>query len=189
MLVKVFLIGYMGVGKSTIAKKLASRLGLSVLDLDQLIEQEAQLSVPELFATTGEVYFRELEHRLLNQTIQTSPGFVLATGGGTPCFYDNINQMNEAGCTIWLQLPPAKILSRISKNLQSRPLLAAVSERERLKFIKKALEDRTPFYSQAHIHFQAENTSAGRLEKLAAAVKQFYSRKTFTSASENSTEI
>jgi shikimate kinase len=160
----VFLIGYMGSGKSTIAKKLANKLNLNWVDLDAEIERQHQLSIEAIFETKGEDYFRLLEHQTLMQLIPRN-NLVIACGGGTPCFYDGINLMNQTGITVYLQMSAEALYSRLSVVKLNRPLLKNKTDEDLRSFIKKQIELREPHYSKAKIIVSALNLSPTDLQK------------------------
>jgi shikimate kinase len=143
----VFLIGYMGVGKSTLGKKLAQRLEFDFIDSDQFIEKQVGMSIPDYFAQFGEEKFRELERDFIRKL--DINGCVVATGGGLPCFYDNMNIMNGKGVTIYLHRPPKELFQRLKNAKTERPLIAGLSDEELLDFISTQLEEREQFYNQA----------------------------------------
>lgn len=120
---KVFLIGLPGSGKSTLGKQLANSLLIPFIDLDIAIEKSEKRKISEIFKESGEDYFRKIESEILIKWIQSDTDYIMATGGGTPCFYTNMQEMNKAGATIFLDVSPMEIAHRIhsSKN-QSRPL-------------------------------------------------------------------
>jgi shikimate kinase len=147
---RIYIIGMMGVGKSTLGKQLAKQLHFSFIDLDKLIEKIASLSIAEIFAQYGEAYFRKLEQEALYQTANRNH-IVIATGGGTPCFYNNIEWMNEHGKTIYLKATDAFIHSRIMPNASKRPLLAHQTEEQIKATISQLLGQRELYYSQAQM--------------------------------------
>jgi shikimate kinase len=143
----VFLVGYMGVGKSTLGKKLAQRLGVEFIDSDSFIENQIGISIADYFEQFGEENFRELERKFLLQLSESS--CVVATGGGLPCFGDAMEVMNEKGITIYLHRPPKELFQRLKNAKKERPLIARLSEEELLEYITKQLKDREVFYSKA----------------------------------------
>jgi shikimate kinase len=145
---RIYLIGMMGVGKSTQGKQLAKQLHYSFLDLDKAIEQAEGKSVASIFEQNGETYFREAEQKVLHTTASRDH-IVIATGGGTPCFYDNMAWMNNAGLTIYLKANAAFVMSRVGRFPDKRPLLAGKSQEELEIFISTLIETRTPYYSVA----------------------------------------
>ncbi|HKL37723.1 MAG TPA: shikimate kinase [Bacteroidales bacterium] len=145
---KVFLIGFMGSGKSTTAKKLASRLGYECLDLDALIEQGEGRSINELFRLEGEDNFRKLEYRYL-RSIGEKQQAVIATGGGTPCYHGNMDYMNATGITVYLKMAPTQLHSRLKNTAGNRPLLKGQAGGDLVQSIVQKLEEREGFYRQA----------------------------------------
>lgn len=119
---RIFLIGYMGSGKSTIGAELARRLQLSFTDLDRRIEEMESSTIAEIFATHNEGYFRTVETRQLQLFLQSSSSGILATGGGTPCFNSNMDAMNAAGITIYLKCTTETLSTRLQSSTQ-RPML------------------------------------------------------------------
>lgn len=147
---KIFLLGLMGSGKSFWKKELAAKLKLTAYDLDLLIEAVEEASIPEIFETSGETYFRKAEAKLL-RWFGEKKSFVLATGGGTPCFHENIKWMNQQGITIWLDEPVSVLVSRLKNETNNRPLLNDLDENGLQQYLEKLLVERTPYYSQANI--------------------------------------
>lgn len=149
---KVFLIGLPGSGKSTLGKKLAKRLGLSFLDLDEIIEQKVNQPIREIFAQQGEEAFRKIEQRALHEMVTQHDAFVLATGGGAPCFFDNMEVMNRAGTTLFLDVPVATIIQRMHDNqITDRPLLQELDQDQLEQEYVAKFEKRLPVYRQAHV--------------------------------------
>lgn len=146
----VFLIGFMGSGKTTWGKKLAAATGRVFIDLDQLISEVAGMSIPEYFKLYGEEQFRILEREVL-QTLTTDKPAIISTGGGAPCYFDNMEWMNQQGVTIYLQLTPKALLSRLNKqkSIDARPALKGLRDDALLAFIEEKLGDRESFYKQA----------------------------------------
>ena len=148
---KIFLIGFMGSGKSYSARMLAESLSYPSLDLDDIIEEKAGMSVSQIFEQEGEKAFRVLEHDSLMNLIREKENFVLATGGGAPCFLNNMEIMNEAGITIFLDASPALIFERIKDTGSKRPLLLTIPPDELKSWILKKMKERLPYYSKAHL--------------------------------------
>lgn len=146
----IFLIGFMGCGKSYTGARLATLLESPFADLDDQIVQNAGMSIAMIFEKHGEDYFRELESNVLRQTTHFHPS-VISCGGGAPCFFDNMAWMNANGITVYLKTPPQLLAFRLRNETQGRPLLRKYSESQLLDFIELRLEEREPFYSQAHI--------------------------------------
>ncbi|MEO1514123.1 MAG: shikimate kinase [Bacteroidota bacterium] len=149
---QIFLIGFMGAGKSHTGRRLAQSLGFVFVDLDQYIQQKAGKSISEIFAAEGEAYFRELERDCLKE--QQEESLVVACGGGTPCFFDNMDWMNRQGITIFLDTHPSLILMRLQKGAAKRPLVAGKTREELQGYIEEKLAERRPFYEQASVSYQ-----------------------------------
>ena len=147
---KVVLIGYMGSGKSVVAKKLAAKLQISCLGLDDLIEKKSKMTIETIFSTKGELYFRKLEHELFTEKMQSNDSFVLSTGGGTPCYYNNHELLKNDDCiSIYLKASVATLYERLKSEKSKRPLLASLNEEELKEYIAKHLFDRSYYYHQA----------------------------------------
>jgi shikimate kinase len=148
---KVFLLGYMGSGKTTAGKKLAKALNLDFFDLDEVIEQQQKMSVNEIFDNFGEEKFRWLERNALKKTIITLSQGVIATGGGTPCFMNNIQLMNNSGITVYLKLNEKALFDRLINAKKTRPLIKSFSEKELENFILSQLSKRKDYYEQSKL--------------------------------------
>lgn len=146
---KIFLIGFMGSGKTTIGKKLATKLKLPFIDLDEAIVRQEKKSIVEIFECYGEDYFRIQEKKMLAHIIKSNEAFVLATGGGTPCFFDNMDVMNQTGITFYLNYTPAFLTSRLLQATQKRPLLKNVLKDNMDNFIASLLKEREIFYKKS----------------------------------------
>lgn len=146
---KVILIGFMGSGKSTMGKRIAKLLNVPFIDSDKEIECRTEKSIPELFELVGEAGFRELEKELIQKLAQKQD-FVLATGGGMPCFNDNIDKLNELGETVYLKHSSNELTKRlINAKKTVRPLIQGKTSEELLEFITSTLETREVYYQQA----------------------------------------
>jgi len=145
---RIFLIGFMGSGKSTLGAQLARRLDYQFMDMDQLIEDTAELTIPEIFNEHGEEVFRKWEHDILHELCSREK-LVISTGGGAPCHSGMMDLMNANGCTIYLKLSPKSLQDRLMKSKTERPLIKGKSETELLEFISILLEKREKFYEQA----------------------------------------
>lgn len=148
---RVFLIGMMGSGKSFWAHKLSALFNISAFDLDDVIEKQAGKTISEIFETEGENSFRQIEQDCLH-SFQQKDDFILATGGGTPFFFDNMDWMNEHGITIWIDEPIEIIANRLIKEKNHRPLIKNIPYDELLSFLINKREERKPFYSKAQHH-------------------------------------
>lgn len=165
---KIFLIGLPGSGKSTIGKSLAHELACTFIDLDKEIEKEEGRTIKKIFKEMKESYFRQLESRALKKWCQSADSFVMATGGGAPCFFDNIEQINKAGKSIFLDVPAREIAKRImNSHISERPLFSTddvESLKDRVEFMRS---QRINFYKQAHITIAGERIEIKTLvEKL-----------------------
>lgn len=147
-MIRIFLIGFMGAGKTTFGKQLASNLGLSFIDTDVYIENRYHKTVSSLFVEKGESEFRILERKILEE-ISKIEDVVIATGGGMPCFYDNIDYMNSKGITIFMQVSDSELAKRLYPAKSNRPLLMDKDYDEILSFVSSMLTKRLPFYLKA----------------------------------------
>ena len=164
---KIFLIGLMGSGKSYWTKQLAKKYKTGGYDLDYLIEVKEEKAIAELFTEDGEAYFRKVESTVL-KWFEEKKTYVLATGGGAPCFFGNMAWMNKQGITIWLDEPLPVIAERLAPEKAHRPLIAKLSDTELLSFLEKQRVERLPFYSAAHIHLQDETITSDSFKKALA---------------------
>jgi len=153
---RIYLVGYMGCGKSTIGRKVAEILGISFVDLDKYIEERYFKSVPAIFAEEGEERFREKERTSLLEVSQFE-NVVVGTGGGAPCFFDNMEVMNNNGVTVYISPDTEVLATRLLKSKTERPLIVGKSHEELISFINNALLKRAPFYEKAKIVIRGEN--------------------------------
>lgn len=156
----------MGSGKSTIGKMLAGQIGFKFLDLDAYIEQQQGKTISDIFEESGELGFRKIERQaLLN--FQNVNNVVVAAGGGTPCFEDNMERINEMGFSIYIKLSPEYLSKRLYKAKSKRPLIAQKSDEELLAFITGMLKEREPFYNKAkYISFNTTQTPCQTCEEI-----------------------
>lgn len=155
---KVILIGYMAVGKTTIAKLLSEKMGVKHVDLDNLIEKKTNLTVGELFKQKGEIYFRKVEHEIFKEVIQNDDNLIISTGGGTPCYADNYLFLNgNNSISIYLNASLPIILDRLRSEKKTRPLVANLSQEELKEFVAKHLFERSYFYNQATFKVAIDN--------------------------------
>lgn len=152
---RIFLIGYMGAGKTTVGKDLSKRLGLSFIDLDCYIEGRYLKTVGQLFAERGEEAFREIERKMLRE-VAMFEDVLVSTGGGAPCFFDNMEFMNACGTTVYLQVSVNELTKRLEVGKHTRPVLKGRSGESLKLFISENLEKRNPYYTKASILFDAE---------------------------------
>lgn len=158
---KVILVGLPGSGKSTFGKQLAQSLGFPYLDLDQVIEDYHALTIPEIFSRYGEGTFREWETESLKRLLTRGESFVLATGGGAPCFNDNMDLINEKGISVYLDVPLEAISQRLkSSKIQNRPMFEGLDQGEIILKLKSLQAQREYFYNQAKIKLSGEDFSA-----------------------------
>ncbi|MFN0212697.1 MAG: shikimate kinase [Saprospiraceae bacterium] len=161
----VFLLGFMGCGKTHWGQLLAEKIHLPFLDLDDLISQKTGGSISQIFAEKGESDFRLLEREAL-RSLEGYSSSVIATGGGTPCFFDNIIWMNSVGTTIYLKTPPTLLAKRLRHEKEFRPLLSEVKDADLQAFIEKKMEEREPYYVRAKLLLEQNEIDDAFLEKM-----------------------
>jgi shikimate kinase len=166
----IFLIGYMGCGKSTLARALAKYTGLQFIDLDNYIERRFMANVRDIFARYGEERFRDMEHRMLLE-VADFENVIIACGGGTPCFHNNMEIINTHGTSIWLQASDSILHHRLVRGRHKRPLLAEKTDDEIMQIIRTGLQQRLPFYSRAHHTFCTDTLET--VEEIRATTRQF----------------
>ncbi|QRQ99608.1 shikimate kinase [Dyadobacter sandarakinus] len=160
----IILVGMMSSGKSTLGKKLARSLGYTFVDLDKLIEKDQQVDIPSIFTQKGESYFRDVESRLL-KTILPGQAVVLASGGGTPCFFDNMDYIQTLGVSIFLDVPAPDLARRIDSHAKDdRPILSGAASL--LQTLEQKIEERRPYYSRADITLTGDIEVGHLLETL-----------------------
>lgn len=147
---KIYLIGFMGSGKSFLGQRIGMALNIPFSDLDDLIEENAGMSISAIFETGGESVFRQIEQESLHATAAWDEA-IISTGGGAPCFFDNIDWMNQHGLTIYLETDPSLLAQRLQKEMAHRPLLAQLNPDELLAFIHQKVADRAAFYQKAKL--------------------------------------
>lgn len=148
---KVFLIGYMGSGKSTLGPKLARALNIPFMDLDKLIEEQIGMTIAQYFEQHGETSFRNVEAELLRSMTEKNDSFLMSTGGGAPVFHDNMKFMNENGTTVYLEMNPRSLAQRLAPAKDERPLLKNISDEDLPEFIAAKLKEREVYYKEAHL--------------------------------------
>lgn len=159
-----FLIGFMGAGKTTLGKAAARKLDIPFLDLDEELERSANQSIPEIFEAGGEALFRKLERTQLEKCLNLAPGkYLVACGGGTPCFGDNMEWMKVHGKVIFLHQDLGILVGRLRKDKEHRPLVSGLEDGEIRPFIESMLEKRLPFYRQAHVILEKSTLSSQQL--------------------------
>ena len=152
---RIFLVGYMGAGKTTLGHALAKELGIQFIDLDNYIENRFCKTIAQIFAEKGEEEFRNIERRMLHE-VGEFEDVIISTGGGTPCFFDNIEYMNNQGTTVFLDVPVERLFIRLSIARQKRPLIKDKNDAELKAFITGQLEKRNEHYSKALHSFRAD---------------------------------
>ena len=162
---KIFLIGFMGSGKTTLGRKLAARMGCEFIDLDHKLEQQVELSIAEYFSIFGEDAFRKKESEVLKKTIY-SDNVIISTGGGLPCYFDNMEWMKANGMVVYIKLSPKTLADRLESGKEERPLLQDKQGDELIAFIEQKLAEREGFYAQANIIADGLSLTAERLEQI-----------------------
>jgi shikimate kinase len=158
--VNVFLLGFMGSGKTHWGKRWAAANQLTFMDLDDVIEARAGKPITEIFETSGEAFFRTLEAEALRDCAAIR-GSIIACGGGTPCFFDNMDWMNSKGITIYISAGEPEILQRLLAGQHKRPLLKSLDHQSLSAYIHNKLNEREPWYSRAHLTVRSGELTEG----------------------------
>ncbi|MCC8145016.1 MAG: shikimate kinase [Bacteroidales bacterium] len=166
---KIFLVGYMGAGKTTIGRNLAQKLNMHFVDLDLFIENRYRKKIREIFEEKGEKGFRQIERNALLEIISFENALV-STGGGTPCFFDNMSLMNESGLTIYLKVSVEELANRLDACKQTRPLIKDKTKEELISFIQENLQLREPFYDQSVV--KIDSCSLDTIQNVDSTVHQ-----------------
>ena len=162
---KIFLIGFMGSGKTHWGEIWAEKNRLDFFDLDSFIEAQQQKTIDAIFNEDGETYFRETESATL-KTFAEKDNCIIACGGGTPCFHDNMQWMDGHGITVYLKATPGQIMERVKDEKHMRPLLKRLNDDEAFLFITQKIKEREPFYSQAQIILPVDELNNESFEKI-----------------------
>ncbi len=162
---EVFLIGFMGSGKSTAGKRLASRMQYEFLDVDEIIREGENATIEEIFQQKGEPYFRQLETQYLRDLPGGDKNYVIATGGGLPCHDGNMKFMNERGITVYLRMSPGQLFYRLKHAKKDRPVLKNRTDEEMVEYIEELLKQREYFYNEAHIIYDGSDLKIPDLVK------------------------
>ncbi|MFT3948993.1 MAG: shikimate kinase [Agriterribacter sp.] len=162
---RIFLLGYMGTGKTYWGKLWAAQKGMKFYDLDYEIEQNAGMTIREIFEKYGESFFREKEKETLHQFADKND-FVLSTGGGTPCFFDNMQWMNDKGITVYLNTPIRILAERLLKEKDHRPLIKSLKDEELIPFIENNINKRNKFYTQSGVMLNTEAIADDTFEQI-----------------------
>ncbi len=163
---RVYLIGFMGSGKTHWGKRLSRQTGIPFYDLDEEIVRTEQQSVQQIFHDKGEEYFREKERDMLEAITEDHNSLILSCGGGTPCFFNNIDFMKNNGTIIWLNTAVDTLVQRLLKEKHHRPVIKNVSDAELKSFIIKKLQDRKLYYEQADVMLHEEAITLESLLKI-----------------------
>ncbi len=162
---RIILIGFMGSGKSVLGKKIANRLEIPFIDSDNEIEEYFGKSVGEIFADHGEAFFRSLEREYID-ALDLRDDFVLATGGGMPCFHSNMERLNEIGTTFYLERSPKELTNRLINAKSPRPLIKSLDKEELLTYIEDKLSERDEFYKKATVILSREEQNVEDIARL-----------------------
>ena len=160
---RIYLIGFMGSGKSHWGRLLSSKLTLPFFDLDKQIVEEERKSIVEIFAQKGEEYFRMAEKEALYILTESHDSFVMACGGGTPCYFNNIDYMNQNGTTVWLNTRLDVLFNRLLEEKEARPLLQDLTDAQLKQFILKKFSERRIYYEQASLVIEESEASVDLL--------------------------
>ena len=159
----ITLIGYMGCGKSIISKELSSKLRFKNIDLDNEISSEIGLSIPEIFQKKGELFFRKKEKEILERVLDSQEDVVLSLGGGTPCYYNNIDLINERSVSVYLVANVNALVKNLLYEREKRPLIAGIKEEELPNFIGQHLMERNHYYSKAKVTVMVNDWDLDRI--------------------------
>lgn len=168
----IFLCGFMCCGKTTQGKQLAKQLGYHFIDLDSYIENKHNNNIAELFKEVGEPEFRNIETESLKECIENNIKTIIALGGGTPCFNNNIALLKQNGLLIYLQMNPTDLYERLFSEKSNRPLLKDKVDNEMLNYIEQLLKLREPVYTQAHIQINSTRLNTDELKQAVLAYSQ-----------------
>jgi shikimate kinase len=160
---KIFLIGFMGSGKTHWGRLLSEKLGIRFFDLDEQISEQANKPVTAIFEEEGEENFRLLEKDVLHIITESHDSFVMACGGGTPCYYNNIDYMEKAGTTVWINTQLETIYTRLIGEKDKRPLIKDLPNDQLKNFIQKKFSDRKIYYEQAEVKLDEETMNIDKL--------------------------
>ena len=165
---RLFLIGFMGSGKTHWGRLLAGRLQLPFYDLDTVIEEREHATITQIFAEKGEEAFRYTEKEVLEQLVNNTENFILSCGGGTPCFFNNIGFMKQKGLVVWLNTQIDTLVSRLLKQKTTRPLIKTLTDQELKPYIVSKILSRRLYYEQAHVNVNEETLSVDTFAQIIA---------------------
>ena len=158
-IMRIFLIGFMGCGKTHWGRQMSQKLQVPFFDLDQMIEERESKSITEIFAELGEEYFRMIEKDVLYIVTESHDSFVMACGGGAPCFFNNIDYMKSRGTTVWINCSTDCLYNRLVREKAKRPLIQNIPDSELKSYIVKKYSDRKIFYQQADVILPLDDLS------------------------------
>ncbi|MFO8053674.1 MAG: shikimate kinase [Bacteroidales bacterium] len=167
---RIYLLGFMGSGKSTLGKRLSRSMGYNFVDTDQVFEDRYNIEIPHYFKLYGEAQFREIEQTILQETF-TLKNTIISTGGGTPCYSDNLSEMKKHGLCIYLKLPAATLHQRLLHTTRLRPLIENLDDTKLLDYIHKNLIVRETYYNKANLVVSGVNLRAKDLEAILSHYK------------------
>jgi len=156
---KIVLLGYMASGKSAVGKIVANKLGMQFIDLDDFIEKKEQLSIPDIFKDKGEIYFRKMEGIYLQQLLNLNENCIISLGGGTPCYGENMEYVQEKSKSFYLRASINTLFDRLKGETSKRPLVATIGEENLKEYIAKHLFERTIFYEKGQHTISVNNKS------------------------------
>ncbi|AUC84357.1 shikimate kinase [Polaribacter sp. ALD11] len=163
---KIILLGYMASGKSTIGKEVSKKLCMNFIDLDDYISEQEKMSISEIFKIKGEIYFRRIENTYLQEILNSKGNFVLSLGGGTPCYANNMELINNSEAkSIYIKASISTLVTRLIKEKSKRPLVASLENEKITEFVAKHLFERRFFYEQAEIVMNTEDKSIEEIVK------------------------
>jgi shikimate kinase len=166
-------MGYMGSGKTLVSKELNILNNFKIFDLDTEISKQNNRSITEIFKEKGEIFFRKTEKEVLEKILSSEKNIILSLGGGTPCYYNNIDSINEKTISVFLKTNVKTLAQRLSSEKDKRPLIQNISNEDLPEFIAKHLFERNPFYNQAKITINTDNLSTKEIaEEILSQIKQ-----------------
>lgn len=173
MVFKIILVGYMGAGKSSVAKKLSKILNIQAFDLDELVENKLEMSINDIFVRKGELFFRKIEHEVFKEWMLTEDSFILSTGGGTPCYAGNHLFLDKQyGISFYLKSSLENLVLRLQNDIQKRPILHQNAGVDLHEFVAKHLFDRSYYYHQCQYILQTDALSIDEVANEIAKIVQ-----------------
>lgn len=160
---KIFLIGFMGSGKTHWGRLVSQRLTIPFFDLDEQVTTHAGKSIADIFSAEGEEHFRQMEKEVLHIITESHDSFIMACGGGSPCYFNNIDYMNQSGTTVWINTPLDVLFERLVKEKEKRPLIRELSDEQLKAFISKKFADRKIYYEQATVIMEEQPVEIEKL--------------------------